>query len=295
MLVKGERLFIERIDINGNTSTLDEIIRRQFSIAEGDPFNRNEIRAARRIRALGLFSKAEVNILRGQTSSKVIVDVNVREKPTGSLSFGAGYSSANGLGGIIEYGEKNFLGRGQSLSFAIKTGKDDQLYEFSFFEPMFLRNDLSFGFNVSWKDTNKQNANYDTSALELQPYLIFPVGDKSTLKIDYSLSETDLSDAGSVGGLIANEVSKGKISSSGLGYLFTHDSRLYKSGPKNGVLFQLGQKFIGFGGDQEGVKSTVTAAAYRESFKEELKMKAVFEVGNLSLDKGSSSVNDRFS
>ena len=62
------------------------------------------------------------------------------------------------------------------------------------------------------KDTNKQNANYDTSALELQPYLIFPVGDKSTLKIDYSLSETDLSDAGSVGGLIANEVSKGKIS-----------------------------------------------------------------------------------
>ena len=159
---------------------------------------------------------------------------------------------------------------------------------------MFLRNDLSFGFNVSWKDTNKQNANYDTSALELQPYLIFPIGDKSTLKVDYSLSETDLSNAGSVGGLIANEVSKGKMSSSGLGYLFTHDSRLYKSGPKNGVLFQLGQKFIGFGGDQEGVKSTVTAAAYREAFKEELKMKAVFEAGNLSLDKGSSSVNDRF-
>ena len=78
-----------------------------------------------------------MNILRGQTSSKVIVDVNVREKPTGSLSFGAGYSSANGLGGIIEYGEKNFLGRGQSLSFAIKTGKDDQLYEFSFFESCF--------------------------------------------------------------------------------------------------------------------------------------------------------------
>ena len=150
---------------------------------------------------------------------------------------------------------------------------------------MFLRNDLSFGFNVSWKDTNKQNANYDTSALELQPYIIFPFGDKSTLKVDYSLSETDLSNAGSVGGLIANEVSKGKMSSSGLGYLFTHDSRLYKSGPKNGVLFQLGQKFIGFGGDQEGVKSTVTAAAYREAFKEELKMKAVFEAGNLSLDK----------
>lgn len=294
-LVKSERLFIERIDINGNTSTLDRVIRRQFLIAEGDPFNRKEVRAAReRIQSLGLFSKAEVNILRGQTNSQVIIDVNVREKPTGSLSFGAGYSSANGLGGIIEYGEKNFLGRGQSLSFAIKTGKDDQLYEFSFFEPMFLRNDLSFGFNVSWKDTNKQNADYDTSALELQPYLIFPIGDKSTLKIDYSFLESNLSNAGSVGGLIANEVSEGKKSSSGLGYLFTHDSRLYKSGPKNGFLFQLGQKFIGLGGDQEGVSSTVKVAAYREEFKEELKMKAVFEAGNLSLDKGSSSVNDRF-
>ncbi len=200
-LVKGERLFIERIDINGNTSTLDRVIRRQFFLAEGDPFSRNKIRAAReRIKSLGLFSKVEVNILRGQTNSNVIVDVNVREKPTGSLSFGAGYSSASGLGGIIEYGEKNFLGRGQSLSFAIKTGKDDQLYEFLFFEPMFLRNDLGFGFNVSWKDTNKQNADYDTSAILLQPYVIFPIGDKSTLKVDYSYSENDLSNAGSVGG-----------------------------------------------------------------------------------------------
>ena len=244
--------------------------------------------------SLGLFSKVEVNILKGQTNSNVIVDVNVREKPTGSLSFGAGYSSASGLGGIIEYGEKNFLGRGQSLSFAIKTGKDDQLYEFLFFEPMFLRNDLGFGFNVSWKDTNKQNADYDTSAILLQPYVIFPIGDKSTLKVDYLYSENDLSNAGSVGGLIADEVSEGNKSSSGLGYMFTHDSRLYKTGPKNGFLFQLGQKIIGLGGDQEGVKSTVKAAAYREAFKEELKMKAVFEGGNLSLNKGSSSVNDRF-
>ena len=180
------------------------------------------------------------------------------------------------------------------MSFAIKTGKDDQLYEFSFFEPMFLRNDLSFGFNVSWKDTNKQNANYDTSALELQPYLIFPVGDKSTLKIDYSLSETDLSNAGSVGGLIANEVSKGKNILVEAWVIFLRMIAGFISLVPKMVLFQLGQKFIGLGGDQEGVKSTVTAAAYREAFKEELKMKAVFEVGNLSLDKGSSSVNDRF-
>ena len=70
-----------------------------------------------------------VDIKRGSSKSEVIVDVNVVEKPTGSLTFGAGYSSATGLGGLIEYGEKNFLGRGQALSFAIKTGKDNQLYD----------------------------------------------------------------------------------------------------------------------------------------------------------------------
>ena len=72
------------------------------------------------------------------------------------MTFGAGYSSAAGLGGIIEYGEKNFLGRGQSLSFAIKTGKDDQLYELSFYEPMFLRNDLGFGINLSLRTPNSK-------------------------------------------------------------------------------------------------------------------------------------------
>ena len=91
--------------------------------------------------------------------------VKVIERPTGSLTFGAGYSSAAGLGGLIEYGEKNFLGRGQALSFAINTGKDDQLYELSFYEPMFLRNDLGLGINLSAKDTQQQNAAYDTDSL----------------------------------------------------------------------------------------------------------------------------------
>ena len=88
---------------------MDRVLRRQFFLVEGDPFNPREIKAAEgRIRALGLFSNVLVDIKRGSSKSEVIVDVNVVEKPTGSLTFGAGYSSATGLGGLIEYGEKNF-------------------------------------------------------------------------------------------------------------------------------------------------------------------------------------------
>jgi outer membrane protein insertion porin family len=117
----------------------------------------------------------------------VVINAKVVEKPTGSLTFGAGYSSQAGLGLLVEYGERNFLGRGQSLSFAVKTGKDDQLYELSFFEPMFLRNDLGFGLNLSVEDTNRQNAAYDTENLLFQPFVTYPweKGQKSKLTIQF--------------------------------------------------------------------------------------------------------------
>ena len=194
---KGDRLYIERIDISGNIATLDRVLRRQFFTVEGDPFNPREIKAAAdRIRGLGLFSETDVTTLSGSTNSQVVINAKVVEKPTGSLTFGAGYSSQAGLGLLVEYGERNFLGRGQSLSFAVKTGKDDQLYELSFFEPMFLRNDLGFGLNLSVEDTNRQNAAYDTGDLLFQPFVTYPLGERSKIKIDYSISQTDLSNPG---------------------------------------------------------------------------------------------------
>ncbi len=295
VLEKGERIFIERIDISGNTATFDRVVRRQFFVVEGDPFNPNEIKAASdRIRSLGLFSDASVNVLPGRTKSDVIIDVEVKEQPTGTLSFGAGYSSASGFGGLIEYKERNFLGRGQSLSFTVNTTKDDQRYQLSFFEPMFLRNDLGLGVNFSLEDTKKQNAAYDTENIQFQPFIVYPLGIKSTIKIDYSIAQTELSNPFGVGSIITNEVNEGKVTSSRIGYVFTHDTRLYKLGPKNGILFNLGQEFIGLGGDKTGLKTTMKAAAQKEAFKEEVKLTAVFEAGVLTYTSGNSRVMDRF-
>ena len=292
---QGERVFVKRIDISGNTATLDRVVRRQFFLAEGDPFNPNEISAAaERIRALGLFSDSSVNVIAGSSPSEVILDVEVVEQPTGTLSFGAGYSSSSGFGGLIEYQERNFLGRGQDLSFSIKTGKDDQLYQLSFFEPMFLRNDLGMGVNFSLKDTKKQNAAYDTQNIMFQPYLVYPLGIKSKIKIDYAIDRTDLSNPFGVGSIITEEVNEGKVTSSRIGYVFSYDTRLYKIGPKNGVLFNLGQEFIGLGGDKTGLKTTLKAAAQKETLKEEVKLTAIFEAGLLTYTRGKSRVVDRF-
>ena len=114
VIVRGERIFIERIDIEGNTTTLDRVVRQQFNVVEGDPFNPREIReAAERIRALGFFADANVNAREAGRPDQVIVDVDVEEKNTGSLSFGGTYSTDSGFGLVAGFKERNFLGRGQ--------------------------------------------------------------------------------------------------------------------------------------------------------------------------------------
>ena len=292
---KGQRLFVERIDISGNTATLDRVVRRQFFILEGDPFNQRKIKAAEnRIRALGLFSDVSVKVLPGSEDTQVVIDVEVVEQPTGSLTFGAGYSNETGLGGIIEYGERNFLGRGQSLSFAIKTGRDDQLYELSFYEPMFLRNDLGFGLELSVKDTNQQNASYDTKNLEFQPYITFPLGENSKIRIEYSVAQTDLSNPVNVGSIITNEVNEGEITSSSLGFVLSHDTRPLKGSVEDGVIYRVGQQFLGLGGDKTGLKTTIKAVVQKNTFKDDLKLSAEFEGGILTFTKGDSRVVDRF-
>ena len=92
-------MFVERIDIEGNTTTLDRVVRQQFASVEGDPFNPRSIRnSAERIRALGFFANADVETREGSSADQVIVDVDVEEQPTGSLNLGGAYSVTDGFG-----------------------------------------------------------------------------------------------------------------------------------------------------------------------------------------------------
>ena len=110
---------------------------------------------------------------------------------------------------------------------------------------MFLRNNLGFGINFSSKDTKQQNASYDTASLSFQPYVTFPLGEKSKFRIEYSISKTNLSNPGEVGAIITNEVNAGEAISSTIGYVFSHDTRVFKSNSRNGFTFRLGQQITG--------------------------------------------------
>jgi len=295
VLERGERIFVERIDISGNTSTLDRVIRRQFRVAEGDPFNPREIRAAaERIRALGYFGTSDVNAREGSSPEQVVVDVKVSEEPTGNLSFGATYSVSSGAGLLLEYSERNFLGRGQQLNFAINSGVDNRLYELKFVEPAFLHDDLRFGLDLSFKETDNQNAAYDTRVARFQPSLTFPISAASKLSVRTTAEYSELSDAGTVGGVIDADVERGRVNNVSLGYTYTYDTRLTALDSKAGVLFQIGQDFGGLDGGDRHIQTTGRVIAQNKVWNEELTLRATVEAGLLSYQTGASRVTDRF-
>ena len=296
VIERGPRIFVERIDIEGNTATLDRVIRRQFRIVEGDPFNPSEIRAsARRIRALGFFSNTDVSSREGSNPEQVVVDVKVEEAPTGSLSFGASYSTEAGAAGLVEYSERNFLGRGQALSLKMTAGTGNQTYSFDFTEPAFLYNDLSLSLLTSYAETQRQFSQYNTSALKFRPQLSFPLSEQTRLGVRYQYAESKLSNVSlSTGAVIGEELALGNVSESGLGYTLSFDSRRTGLDPDAGVLARIEQDFSGLGGDTTSLKTTGLISGEMKVLGEEVTLIGTIEGGMLSYSKGQSRVVDRF-
>ena len=293
-LVRGERIFVERIDIEGNNTTLDRVVRNQFRVVEGDPFNPREVRAAaERIRALGFFQNADVEAREGSTPSQVIVDVNVQEGPTGSLTFGANYNTDVGLGLLASYRQQNFLGRGQNLDFQISTAETNRVFNFDFSEPNFLGRDLRFGIGLDYRTTDNENANFDTEIFTIRPSLNFPVSENGRLSVFYGFNYenlTDVSDDVSV--IIQNEAERGSVSTNSLGYAYSFDTRRGGVDPVTNFVFRFGQEF-GFG-DSDFVKTTALAAVETKVLSEEVTLRATLEGGNLSYADNNSRVTDRF-
>jgi outer membrane protein insertion porin family len=296
VLEQGERVFVERIDITGNTTTLDRVIRRQFRISEGDPFNPRLIReAAERIRVLDFFGNAGVNARAGTQPGQIIVDVEVEERPTGSLQLGATYSGDNGFGVVIDYSERNFLGRGQTLSFAIRSGIDNQSYEFNFTEPEFLNPELGFNLGLSYGETDNQGAAYDTRNLDITPSLSFPLSEYSRLSVRGNVSATEMLNPGTVGSIVENEITRGRLDNAGFGFTYRYDTRGVGLDPSSGIAVIYNQDFGGIAGDKGAFsKSTIRTIGERAIMNDDVVLRGVLEAGLLHHTGGSSRVTDRF-
>jgi outer membrane protein insertion porin family len=296
-IVRGERVFVERIDIEGNATTLDQVIRRQFRTVEGDPFNPREIRqSAERIRALGFFSDAQVNAEPGSAPDQVVVNVDVEEQPTGSLSLGLSYSVASGTGFNIGFSETNFLGRGQRLSVSLSSGTDTQNSSFSFTEPALLGRDLSFSVGAYYRTSENDNADYNTRNIGLTTGIGFPLGEQSNLDLRLSYSEDKLDGVSTDSSeILQREDDIPALRTFALGYTYEYDTRITGLNPKGGVLLRFGQDFAGLGGDTEYIETTALAMAETKVWNEEVTLRAIFEGGAVtSLGGNITRVTERY-
>ncbi|MDP4892101.1 outer membrane protein assembly factor BamA [Cypionkella sp.] len=294
VILRADKVFVERIDIEGNTTTLDQVVRRQFRTSEGDAFNPREIKqAAERIRNLGFFEDAAVDTKPGSNADQVIVNVDVIEKPTGSISFGVSYGTSSGVGLNFGFSESNFLGRGQGLALNISSGTSTVDSSISFVEPALLGRDLKFKLNAGYNTTNNDNAYYDTQKISFIPALEFPVAERSRLELRYKLFQDTISNINP--GSTALSAEQGGKLGSGLGYTFSFDSRLSGISPTSYTLLRFGQDFLGFGGDVKYVETNALAVAETKIFKEELAVRAIFEGGMInSYGNSTTRVTDRF-
>ncbi len=297
-LVKGPRIFVERIDVEGNTTTLDKVIRNQFRIVEGDPFNPREIReSAERIRALGFFGDVQVNAREGTAPDQVIVDVDVVEQPTGSLSFGGTYSTNDGFGLVVRFNERNFLGRGQQFGFSFSTSSDVKDYGLSFREPAFLGRDLSAGINLSYRENDSSETRFTNTVGEFKPSIFFPVSEFGRMQLRYTLQNTAMeinSGEDRTGTIIDGEAARGDIWKSSAGYSYIYDTRRKGLDVNRGVLLEFAQDFGGLGGDYTFIKTTGKAIAETKVWYEEVTLRAVFEGGALVSPNNDSRIGDRF-
>ncbi|KPQ04371.1 MAG: beta barrel protein insertion system outer membrane component BamA [Rhodobacteraceae bacterium HLUCCA09] len=309
VLTRGPRVFVERIDIEGNTATLDRVVRRQFDVVEGDPFNPREIRAAaERIEALGFFAETDVNTREGTAPDQVIVDVDVEEQPTGSLGFGASYSSVDGIGFSINFSERNFLGRGQALSFDINSTGQTTSFGFNFAEPAFLGRDLTFGISAFYRESEQNFTRYDTRRAGIAPRLSFPISESTRLElrtevgyaevfnVDLGFPE-DSDEPGDTGSsaILRAEEDLGGLYSASVGYSLSYDSRRVGLDPISSIQLRFSQDFGVRDDDATFIRSEVLARARREIFNEEVSLLAEFEAGSLAYSGGSSIVTERFS
>ena len=190
----GPRVYIERINVRGNTRTRDYVVRREFDLTEGDAYNRLLIdRAERRLTNLGYFKKVKITNEPGSTPDRVVVNVDVEDQPTGSFSIAGGYSTTDGFLAELSVTESNFLGRGQYVRAAVSRGQNSQGFELSFTEPYFLDRRLAAGFDLFRKQTNVSSySQYQTIVTGGTLRFGLPITDELSFSPRYSLYTTNI-------------------------------------------------------------------------------------------------------
>lgn len=259
---EGSRVFVDRINITGNTRTHDEVIRREFRIEEGDAFNASKIRDSRRnVENLDYFSKVDIET-EAKDDNKADINVKVEEKSTGYFNVGVGYSTVNGAlvrAGVVE---NNFRGVGQRLGVDASVSQRAQEYDLSFTEPYFLDRRLRAGFDLFRSETDYQDeGSYDSETTGGRLRLGWNYTDDLSQQVRYTLRQDKISNVDEDASIYIKE-EEGSYSDSSVGQTLVYDKRDSALNPKEGYFLSFGNDVAGVGGDEKYLKFDAKAYQY---------------------------------
>jgi outer membrane protein insertion porin family len=260
---EGPRVFVERIEIIGNVRTKDKVIRREFRLIEGDAFNSAKLRRSRqRIENLGFFEAINVERLPGSAPDKSVIKVEVQEKSTGQLSFGAGFSSTNGILGDIGITEKNFLGKGQELSLKLTLAALKSEVDLSFTEPYFLDREIRAGFDLFRVSQDLQEfSSFDTDTTGFGVRAGYRITEEIRQDWGYSFRISKISDVATDASTLI-KAAKGTETTSQLSHSVTFDKRDSALSPTEGYIVRISNDLAGLGGTMRHLRNNIKAVKY---------------------------------
>ncbi len=326
-IAEAPRVYVERIDVNGNTLTQDKVIRREFRLAEGDAFNSLQVkRSTARINSLGYFQeKFEIEQKTGSAPDRIVLEANVEEKPTGQLQLSAGYSSLEKLifQGSIE--QRNFRGRGQTIGLNLAYSQYSKQVDVSFTEPYLFDRNVSLAANIYRRDTNSfnylnsnRNTIYKNTTTGFQVRAGVPLTEYVSFVGSYTLNFDDVTvdpalyfttrqnppllecDPLTAGRYLCDAI--GKRTSSILGMTLIYDTLDNRVRPSRGRAASISTEFAGLGGSVKYVRGRVNASQYYplgKGFIFSLRAEggAIFplnDLGNAALGVDDVRLTDRF-
>ena len=275
------RVYVEAINVNGNTLTVDKVLRREFRLAEGDAFNAFSVkRSEDRIKSLGFFQeKFEITQRQGSAPDRIILEANVEEKSTGELQLSAGFSSLERFIVNASIRQRNFRGKGQELRASVNYSTYSKSVELGFTEPYLFDRNIALGGDIFRRDYNsfnfvgdQRNTTYSQVTTGFQIRAGLPITEFWSVALRYGLSfdEVNLDPAtyffnGACDPLIAGRYlcdALGNRSTSSLGYSIVYDSLNNRIRPSRGERFVFSQDLAGLGGSVKYLRQTVNAAKY---------------------------------
>ena len=259
-VVEGPEVYVERVNITGNVRSEDKILRRELPFVEGDLFTLQKLqRAKQRLINLGYFETVNLTTQPGTAKNRIIVNVEVAERPTGLFSIGGGYSSADSFIGTLDISQNNFLGRGWQLGLRIRAGAKVQQGQISFTEPWLFDRPLSAGFDLF--STRRDFDEYRYEQLGGDTRLSHPFAEYWRWNTTYRLSNDRISHVTSGDPLLLQQ--EGARTTSAVTIGLTRDSRDNFQAPTRGGLTSFTADFAGLGGDSKYIKLLASATYFK--------------------------------